>query len=157
MAQLLSPADWAKYVTAINDASDSFNKEDITWHRFMRKLSRDGEEASQTYEDIILKGLVYYGYYKTWPDENVRVSGENDDTSLVVIFNKQYLKDLGYTNSNDYFITNPGYDKFFIKGIEYISKGDTDVAQAENDPLLIYIRLDRKQVSTGQNYHTEAN
>jgi len=151
--ELLSPADWDQYKKAINDASDSFNKEPVTWHRFLRKMSRDGEEPTETFEEIVLNGLVMYGYFKSWPDENIRVSGENDDTSLVLILNKQYLKDLGYTNSDDYFAMNPGHDFFTIKGIDYTTKGDTDVAQAEADPLLIYIRLDRRQVKTGQKYH----
>lgn len=153
MTQLLSSTDWAKYKQAINDASDSFNKEPVIWHHFQRRLARHGEDQARKFIDITLLGLVAYNYIKSWPDENIRVSGENDDTSVILIFNKQYLNDLGYTNTNGYFSMNPGYDYFTIKGIDYVTKGDTDTAQAEEDPLLIYIRLDRKQINTGQDYH----
>lgn len=153
MAQLLFPADWAKYKQAINDASDTFNKDQVIWHRFLRRIDRNGEDQTSQFTSIILNALIAYNFYKSWPDENIRVSGENDDTSLTLILNKQYLHDQGYLNAYGYFSMDPGQDFFTVRGIDYTTKGDTDVAQAEADPLLLYIKLDRKQINVGQNYH----
>jgi len=151
--ELLSSVDWDKYRKAINDASDTFNQETIIWHRLQRRMARDGEEDVETFLNTEIKGLIAYNYFKSWPDSDFKVSGENEDTSVVLILNKKYLNDRDYLNANGYFAFNPGYDYFTIKGIEYDTKGDTDVAQANDDPLMVYLRLERKQLSTGKKYH----
>ncbi len=151
--ELLTSAQWNTFREAINNASDTFNKKLITWHKFTRRVARYGEDESSNFTLITLRALIANNFYKTWPDESREPTGEKDDTSLVMILNKEYLRGLGYLNSNNYFIINPGMDYFTIDGIEYETKGDTNTSQAESDDLLVYLRLDRKQPKTGDDYH----
>lgn len=151
--ELLTSAQWNTFRDVIDNASDTFNKKLITWHKFNRRVARYGEDSSSNYTLVTLKALISNNFYKSWPDENRHQSGENDDTSVVLILNKNYLRGLGYLNSDNYFEINPGRDYFTIDGIEYETKGDTNTSQAESDDLLVYIRLDRRQPKTGDDYH----
>lgn len=152
MANLLSTAEWDRYKQAINDAGDTFNNQPVTWRRFLRRISRHGEEPNQTFEDIQLKGLISYNFFKSWPDESsLKPAGVTDDSSAVLILNTKHLEDAGYLNTDGYFEFTPGHDTFIIKGIKYKPKGDTDVAQASDSTLGVYIRLDRVQIDTGDN------
>ena len=154
MAELIDAAGWAAYEQAINDASETFGKEAVTWHRSTRTISRNGEDPKTTYEDVPLEGLMDYNDFKSWPDMSTfKQTGMEDRTSALLILNQKWLSDNGHLNAAGYFNYNPGRDKFTVRGIEYITAGDTHTAQANNKPLLTYIILYRVEVNTGQKYH----
>lgn len=150
MVELISDSNWAAFRQAINSASQTFNKQVITWHKHNKKLSYDGNENNPIgYTDVTLLGLIQYNVYKLWPNGKESESGEVDKTSMALILNKDYLAELGYTNSNGYFSYSPEFDYFTVEGIDYYPSGETPAAQSETDPLLVYVILKRTPLKTG--------
>lgn len=148
---MLTSSQWASYRNIINQASEGFNKDQITWHRFIRNLPRYGEEGSDRYEDIVLNCLISYNIFRTWPMTKETTSGSIDKENIVVIINKDYLSNLGYLNTNGFLQMDPGKDTFIHRGIKYRAAGETEVSQAGDDPLMFYIVLSREQSNTGDN------
>lgn len=148
---MLSTAQWLQYRNVINLASAGFNKDVITWRKFSRGFQRYGEDTvtNEHHDDISLNCLISYNVFRTWPMSNETISGLVDKESIVVILNKDYLKGLGYLNANGFFEMDPGKDIFIHRGIEYRSAGETEVAQAGDDPLMYYIILSREESNTG--------
>ena len=156
MAELLSPGDWQLFVTAINDAGDTFNKMPITWHRFKNFTGPANEfmedvEVDGTYEDIELLCLFSDNYFHSWPITRKTDNGELDNQNTVAIFNRQYLEDAGYINSEGNFDFNEAMDRFIYNGMVYKSDGFTDMSQAEDQKLLVMLILRKEEVNTGTN------
>lgn len=147
----ISDADWANYKAIINDAHSFFNQENITWLRFSSGLQRYGEDdgSQEATESIVLKCLVNYNVYRSWPLSEETASGQLDKESIAAIFNRSYLAGLGYINANGNFIVDPGRDYFIHRGVKYRCAGETPAAQAKDEPLLIYIILRRLNPLTG--------
>jgi hypothetical protein len=147
----LTSADWALYTNTINQASDTFNKELITWHSLTKRINRMGEDnpTSQTFTNITLEVLVQYNVFRTWPINKETKTGDLDKESILVIVNKQYLSDLGYLNNAGYFEFRPDEDRFSLHGKTYRCAGDTPASQTNTDPLLFYIIMEREILSTG--------
>lgn len=150
---MLSTAQWQVYKNIINKAHDSFNQDSITWHRHIRGFQRYGEDTkvNEHYDDIILKGLVGYNIFRTWPMTKETTAGATDKENIVLMLNKKYLEDLGYLNSDGFFAMDPGKDKFTHREMAYRAAGETEVAQAGDDPLMFYIVLKREESVTGDN------
>lgn len=148
---MLSTAQWQVYKNIINKAQDSFNQDNITWHRHAWGFQRYGEDtkANENYTDIVLKCLVGYNVFRTWPMTRETTGGAIDKENIVLLLNKKYLEDLGYLNADGFFAMDPGKDKFTHRGIAYRAAGETEVAQAGDDPLLFYIVLKREDSITG--------
>ena len=148
---MLNTAQWQVYKNIINQAHDSFNQDTIVWHRYIGGFKRYGEDEpeSNKSEDIDLKCLIQYNIFRTWPMTKKTPSGTDDKESIVLILNKNYLEGLGYTTTDGFFTMNPGKDLFILHGIGYRPSGETEVAQAGDEPLLFYIVLSRDENETG--------
>lgn len=154
MAELLSASDWAKFTQAINDAGDTFNKMPIIWRRFTNFVGSLNEwnediEQSGTYEDVDLLCLFSDNYFHSWPITKKTDAGELDNQNTVAIFNTQYLRDLGYINADGNFDIDEGRDRFIYNGMTYKSEGFTDMAQAEDNKLLVMVILRKEEAPTG--------
>lgn len=152
---MLSKVQWANYRRIINKASESFNKDIILWKRFTRSFNRYSEDnqSNNTYEDINLDCLIAYNIFRTWPMTDETVSGALDKESIVLILNKDYLRKLGYISDKGFFDMDPGNDIFILRGLEYRASGETEVAQAGDDPLMFYIVLSREETETGKDQY----
>ena len=148
---MISTAQWQTYKNIINKAHDSFNKDTITWHRYIRGFQRYGEDtkASEDYTHITLNCLIAYNFFNRGPLTKETTSGALDKQNIVLMLNKKYLEDLGYLNSEGFFDMDPGKDKFTHRALPYRAAGETEVAQAGDDPLMFYIVLRREEIVTG--------
>ncbi len=151
MTQLISTAKWAQFRKLISDAHDTLSQETITWRRFTRStVPRYREDSDGSiFTDIALKCLNGYNYFRTWPLTRHTAGGELDAENMIVLLNKDYLKNLGYLTSQGYFDYRTDLDLFFHRGIKYRPEGDTFISQAFDDPLFIMLILVREEIATG--------
>lgn len=156
MATRISTATWDLYKSIINDAHDTFNQDTVIWRRLVTNLDRYGESSSNTYQDIELKVLMSYNFFRTWPINAETPSGGIDKQSTVMILNMQYLRDNGWVTTEDYFDFKPDHDFFIHKGIMYRGDGDTDMAQANEETILCQVILKRIDPNTGDDYFRPA-
>ena len=150
---MISTQQWNVYKNIINKAHLSFNQDTITWRRFIRSNKRYQEDnaSNETYTEIALEVLIQYNIFRTWPMSDEGQGGQLDQESIVLMLNKSYLNDLGYLNEHGFFAMDPGKDEFVHQGIKYRAAGETQIAQAGDDPLLFYIVLSREESRTGDN------
>ena len=148
---MLTPAQWQAYTDVINQASESFNQDTITWRRFDRGFQRYGKDTKANIHDtdIPLDCLIAYNIFRMWPMTDESTAGALDKENIVLILNKKYLEDLGHLNSFGMFAMDPGKDIFIHRGKEYRASGETEVAQAGDEPLMFYIVLKREETPTG--------
>lgn len=148
---LIPTAAWNKYKAIIRDAHNSFNGETLTWVRGNNiiRLFQEQEEPGLTYVD--LKVLISFNYFRQWPITQRDQGGEQDVENMLVLINKQYLKELGYLTPapREYFNFKPGVDFFIHRGIKYKSEGDTFNSQAYDDPLFLQLILRREEILVG--------
>ncbi len=150
MEVLLSNDDWAKFRQAINAASATFNKQIITWARAIVKLDYDGNDDNEYPETLIeLECLCNYNIIPSWSVDKATPTGLVDKEGIPVIFNKDYLRELGYLNADGMMDIDLSADYFILMGEKYKVRGDTQAAQANNDPLLQYLVLLRDNPQTG--------
>jgi len=147
----ISDADWLNYENVINQASDTFGKEIITWNRLNKAISRFGEDdpSSSGFTVISLECLVQYNANRTWPINKETQSGELDKENIMIILNKEYLRVNNYLDANGYFDFRPDRDTFELHGQKYKPAGDTEVAQTNKNPLLMFVILERMILPTG--------
>jgi len=146
----ISTAAWNRYKDIINEAHDDFNQDTITWARHQQtrvELFRDGIENN--YQEVELKVLVGYNYFRTWPITSHDGDGELDSQNMVLYINVKYLKDNGWADINNYLDFNPANDFFIHRGIKYKGEGDTFIAQAKDEPLMFLLVLRREEETTG--------
>jgi len=150
---MISDAVWANYKAIINSVHNDFNQDIITWVRHTHGLQRFGEDNKTLNKTshIDLKALISYNVYRSWPMTKETESGGLDEESMLIIFNKNYLNELGYINVNGNFAMDPGLDYFVHQGQKLKPAGETPAAQAKDDPLLVYIIVKRMETLTGSN------
>ena len=153
MTQLVSDADWAKFVKVVADSHDTFNKQTITWVRSDGSFNVDGEDENKNTSDVSLEVLLNYNHFRTWPITRTTETGELDRQSVVVLINVDYLRGLGYINVNNNFQFSADEDRFIIEGIKYKDYGFTKVSQAQTtvgvaEGLLIQLVLAREETET---------
>ena len=145
----LTAADKQEYKDCLNEFNlDDSNNQDITWQRLTTNLSRYGEDDNVIRTNQLIQALVQYNYFKSWPTNKTSVSGEVDKESLLIWLNIKYLSDNGWITPNGQFIFRPGEDRFVIRGEVYKALGDSQAAQAFDEPLLIFIVLKREETET---------
>lgn len=148
--ELLSPLDWAAYRQAINDASDTFNHQIITWARANVILDYHGnDDTPHSFQHIQLECLCNYNIIPSWSVDKATNTGVVDKEGIPVIFNKQYLRDLGFIAADGMMDFNLSTDYFILMGEKYKVRGDTQAAQAKTDPLLQYFVIIRDNPQTG--------
>ena len=148
----IDPSTWDTYKGVINEFHEDANQQEVIWRRITSNRSRY-QEGTNTTEDITILALVQYNYFRSWPINRVKEAGELDQESMMLFLNVQYLRDQGHMTADDQFNFNPSEDRFIIEGVVYKPTGDTKVAQASDDPLMLTIILKREETSTGDNIY----
>ena len=145
----LTPADWDAHTDAINSFHDDAFQHVITWKRIITNLDENGEDGNIRYEDIELRGLMLYNYFRSWPTNKNDQAGEIDKQSCLLYLNSEYLRGLGYLNNLDQFDFLPVEDRVIINGLVYKANGESQAAQAKDKNLLHFIILKREELETG--------
>lgn len=138
--------DWDRYKHIVQKfLEDDSGRQTIGWCRNINQMLYMGEDKSPVYEMITIEALCYYNAFRNWPINKATVSGELDDENLVILIPKSSIKP--YLNKNGYFQFNWSEDRFIINGIPYKPDGDTEVAQAKDEPIVFQIILRRDRDS----------
>lgn len=144
--QRMSDAAWDKYKTIVSDFIDvDAGREPIIWKRFNNQPTEFGEDTNRSFLDVTLEVLVSYNYFRTWPLNKGTVSGEIDNESTTIWVSARLLRELNYLDANNYWIMDGANDRFIIRGKVYKASGDTELAQAKNEPLLYMVILKREE------------
>ena len=150
MAKFLKPSVWKKYVDTMNDWQEDAFQQTVEW-RTSLTLSKNGEDNNwNRYVSRELKCLIHYNYFRSWPMTQSTDTGEIDKENCMIYFNIKYLRDLGLVTDKDQFKYDPGVDRFIINGVMYKGMGDSQVGQAYDMPLWIFIICKREETETGQ-------
>lgn len=149
--KLMNQEQWDMHNNAINDYHYDTFQDDLIWVRNIITTSKHGEDNNIRGSETILKCLVYYNVFRTWPIDQPTDTGEIDKQSCMVYLNKKWLKENNYLNSDDNLEFDQVQDRFILNGIKYQSTGDSDISQAHNNPLLFFLILKREEVNTGEN------
>lgn len=125
---------WDAFRKAVNDFAEDAFQQPITWKRSLGGLDRYGEDnLDENFENIELRVLSQYNYFRAWPLNKLTETGALDGQSLAVFFNKQVLLTLGYIDANGNFMINEQADYFILNGIKHKPSGTTDVSQAKEE------------------------
>lgn len=141
---------WNKFNAAMRSQHEGFNQADLIWVRNPNDVPEFNEDLRNGGQRITLKVLIGFNNFRTWPITRTDTGGQADVQNQVALINRQYLRELGYLNSSGYLDFKPDRDYFFHMGIRYKSEGDTPLAQAFNDPVLMMLILRREEVETGE-------
>lgn len=150
MSRYIKNSQWDKYREIINNFHEDAFRQEVTWERTLTNRDVHGEDRNIRRENIILEGLVQYNYFRSWPINKTEIAGEVDKENVLIYFNINYLKKMGYTDDKGNFLFNRGYDRFIIDGVEYKPFGDSHAAQAKGETLFIFIILKREDIDTGE-------
>lgn len=149
MGHIISDQEWAQYADDINKFMDlDSGNQVITWLRSVRSLGRMGDDSKPAYKEIQLKGLFQYNEFRSWPINADTVTGEIDKESVLCFLNLDFLRKNNYLNEHGQFKFKPSLDKFIINGVRYKSKGDSQTAQAQTNPLLYFMVLTKDYVES---------
>lgn len=139
--------DWDRYKHIVQKfLEDDSGRQTIGWCRNIDQMYYMGEDKAPKYKLVLLEALCYYNAFRNWPINKATVSGELDDENLVILIPKSSVKE--YLSPQGYFQFNWSEDRFIINGIPYKPDGDTEVAQAKDEPIVfqIILRRDRDTV-----------
>ena len=135
-------ADWDRYKHIVQKfLEDDSGRQTIGWCRNINQMLFMGEDKSPKYHLILIEALCYYNAFRNWPINKATVSGELDDENLVILIPKTAIQQ--YLNRHGYLNFNWSEDRFIINGIPYKPDGDTEVAQAKDEPIVFQIILKR--------------
>lgn len=148
MPEFVATSEWNEYKDIINKFHEDAFQQDITWRKLTSRMDLHGEDLSNKFNDITLKCLCNFNDYRSWPVTIPSRSGFIDAQSVLVYFNTKYLKDNGYTTSNDFLNLDPLRDRFILNGKMYVAMGESETAQASNQTLLQFIILKREETKT---------
>lgn len=135
-------ADWDRYKHVVQKfLEDDSGRQTIGWCRHIDQMLFMGEDKAPKYTLIPIEALCYYNAFRNWPINKATVAGELDDENLVILIPKSAITK--YLNPQGYFEFNWSEDRFIINGIPYKPDGDTEVAQAKDEPIVFQIILKR--------------
>ena len=153
--KLMKEKDWEKYIKSINDWQEDAFQQTLLWKKFITFQNKHGEGNKAIFEDIELKGLFHYNYFRAWPVTQATTTGEIDKESCLLYLNKKYLKDNGYINNTETLNFDPAMDRFILDGITYKSSGESQAGQAYDSTLFYFLILKREENNTGENRYGE--
>lgn len=145
---LLGPA-WDEFKSLMDDAHATFSQKSVIWEKhqvFIDRFQEDSEEVVTTQELLV---LLNYNYRRTWPLNITTESGEDDEQSIQMFINKEYLRVNNLLDVNGAFNYNEDYDRFIIDGTKYKAFGDTPASQMKSDDVFITVLLKRVGLETG--------
>jgi hypothetical protein len=146
---VVTPSNWDMYRNTINTFHKSVGKHTIIWKKMVADIDRFGEGFTAEYIDIELEVLMGYNDNRTWPVNKIDNVGTRDDENVWLYLNKKVLEEAGHLNARGYLDFNPGRDRFWIEGIEYIPAGDVSSSLAYDSPLYILLILRRNEQQVG--------
>lgn len=148
---LVGSDNWADFKALFGEyASDTFAKATIIWRKLLSNVDRWKEDNDLgTTVDIPLTCLVNYNYMRSWPISNMTESGETEEQSIQVLFNKQYLQSQGYLDDSGKFNYEPDMDRFVLDGLIRKPMGDTSVSQAYDSTLWFVVIMIEQRTPTG--------
>lgn len=154
---LVGASQWAIYKGVINDGQDTFNQDEVIWKKSKGGLDRNVEDnKTEKFDYIVLKALAFYNAMRTWPITEYTETGAIDKESEVALFNIKYLRDLGWLDIAGNFLFDENTDRLIHKGIVWKSSGMTPLSQAQDEPLLIQMVLQKETIAS-QTYSKSAN
>lgn len=134
--------DWDRYKHIVQKfLEDDAGRQTIGWCKNLDQPLFMGEDVAPEYVLIPIEALCYYNAFRNWPINKATITGELDDENLVILIPKSSIKP--YLNSFGYLKFNWSEDRFIINGITYKPSGDTEVAQAKDEPIVFQIILKR--------------
>lgn len=144
---LVSDVIWSKYKNIVQDFMDmDAGLQEVIWLKHIQYPLPFGEDdAEGNYIPITLKGLVNYNAFRTWPLNVGTLSGELDEVNCALLISTKQLRERDLLNAKGYWEVNGALDRFQINGELYISKGDTQVAQAKEEPIVFQVLLRRQE------------
>lgn len=148
MPQFTQNSDWDSYKQVINDFHNDAFQQEVKWIRTNRNWRTEfGEDNTQYPGNSIqvLKGLISYNTYRSWPTTNPTRSGERDLQNMLLFLNTEYLIENGFTNDGKLLNFDPGRDRFEVQGLIYKSMGESHASQTNDSPLLQFIILEREE------------
>lgn len=146
----MTQADWDEYIKVVNEWQEDAFQQPVTWKRVVVNRGIHGEGDNIRTENIVIRGLVQYNYFRSWPITKTSDAGETDKQSMLLFLNVKYLKENGWANDAGQLLFDPGLDRFIINGVTYKSSGESQAAQAHNQPLFFYTVLKREELNTGE-------
>ena len=149
--KLMKQTDWDKYIQTMNDWQEDAFQQKLVWKRFITYQNKHGEDNKPLFEDVELKGLLHYNYFRAWSVTQSTTTGEIDKESCLLYFNKKYLKEQGYIKNDNTFDFDPAMDRFILDGITYKSTGESQAGQAHDSTLFYFLVLKREETNTGDN------
>ena len=151
---LVSNKSWDRYKKHIKRFLDQdAGRQTIIWAKNVNQLLTHGEDTIPYYEKVEIEALCYYNAFRNWPINFASVSGETDEENLSIMISRDYLEGLEGGRFwkkivSDNGVPTDGYwdfnwveDRFQINGITYRPTGDTQVAQAKDEALILLIIL----------------
>jgi hypothetical protein len=142
-------SDMEDYKALMNDAFETFSKKKIIWQHEQVLMNRYQEDLDTPPIEIELFVLCNYNFKRSWPINISSESGDDDEQSIQLMINKEYLRQNNLLDSDGNFIYNEGYDKFIIDGTKYKGFGDTAAGQMKDDDVFITVIVKRVQLETG--------
>lgn len=118
-------------------------RQPVLWLRKPEQLTAFGEDAGIIWEPHIILSLFQYNYIRTWPFNDLGTAGEIDTSNIMMYISKEFLSINGYIDQHGYWDFNWAQDRFIVNGKVYKPGGDTQVAQASEDPLLFLVVMSR--------------
>ena len=145
MVKRVKSVDWSRYKKVVGDFIDQdAGRQPFIWLSKIEQPLAYGEDGGIRYCPVVMEGLFYYNFIKTWPNQTQLTSGELDLTNCVLYISAQLLRKADYLDKYGYWEFNNSEDRFVLNGKVYKPSGDTQVAQAEDEALLFFIILQRE-------------
>lgn len=157
MAKFIPKKAWDKYSKIINDfVEKDAGLQPFLWLRTISGNQRyslpheHGEDASFQYTPIKMRGLFHYNYVKTWPYNYDTTAGTLDNTNMVLYITKNLLEEGGYLDKYGRWDFDNMSDRFILSGQVYKPAGDTSVAQANDNSLMMFVVLQMDDLEAGK-------
>lgn len=156
---LVSNKVWDKYKNIVQKFMDmDSGLQEVTYLKhIINPLPFGEDDDSNNYIPIRIKGLINYNSFRTWPLNVGTPSGELDEINCALLLSKSHLLEMNLLNEEGYFEFDTTLDRFIINGESYISKGDTQVAQAKDEAIVFQILLRRQNDGNYTTNQTEGN
>lgn len=152
----LSNRAWDRYKRNIMRFLDmDAGRQTIVWAKHVNQMLYQGEDEFPHYYRIKIEALCFYNAFRNWPINIQSTSGETDEENLSILISSDYIKSLDKgkywkkasideeSGTDGYFDFNWSEDRFVINGLVYKPTGDTQVAQAKDEALVLLIILKR--------------
>lgn len=147
---LISDSEWLEYKDTLTNAHATFNQKEIIWLHIPVTINRYSEDIPRVNQiSTTLLVLLNYNFKRSWPLNIVSDSGENDQQSIQIMLNKEYLRQNNLLDSFGNFIYDEGRDLFIIDGTKYKPLGDSPAGQMNSDDVFFTIVVQRAQLETG--------